>query len=76
MSGRFKCFSVNFGLVQTVYVHLLVCYLNKYRTYFGASCDTYVNFAAQIRKDLILNRWCQHTDAGSDTVQRNKTGMA
>jgi len=24
----FKCFNVNFRLLKTVYVHLLVCYLN------------------------------------------------
>ena len=26
---RFKCFNVNFRLLTTIYVHLLVCYLNK-----------------------------------------------
>jgi len=26
---RFKCFNVNFRLLKTIYVHLLVCYLNK-----------------------------------------------
>jgi len=25
----FKCFNVNFRLLKTIYVHLLVCYLNK-----------------------------------------------
>jgi len=25
----FKCFNVNFRLFKTIYVHLLVCYLNK-----------------------------------------------
>jgi len=25
---RFKCFNVNFRLLKTIYVHLLVCYLN------------------------------------------------
>ena len=24
----FKCFNVNFRLLKTIYVHLLVCYLN------------------------------------------------
>jgi len=26
---HFKCFNVNFRLLKTIYVHLLVCYLNK-----------------------------------------------
>jgi len=26
---RFKCFNVNFRLLKTIYVNLLVCYLNK-----------------------------------------------
>jgi hypothetical protein len=26
---RFECFNVNFRLLKTIYVHLLVCYLNK-----------------------------------------------
>ena len=25
----FKCFNVNFRLLKTTYVHLLVCYLNR-----------------------------------------------
>jgi len=25
----FKCFNVNFRLLKTIYVHLLVCYLNS-----------------------------------------------
>jgi len=25
----FKCFNVNFRLLKTIYVHLLVCYLHK-----------------------------------------------
>jgi hypothetical protein len=25
----FMCFNVNFRLIKTIYVHLLVCYLNK-----------------------------------------------
>ena len=29
MLERFKCFNVNFRLLKTIYVHLLVCYLNK-----------------------------------------------
>ena len=29
MWERFKCFNVNFRLLKTIYVHLLVCYLNK-----------------------------------------------
>ena len=29
MYERFKCFNVNFSLLKTIYVHLLVCYLNK-----------------------------------------------
>jgi len=29
MQERFKCFNVNFRLLKTIYVHLLVCYLNK-----------------------------------------------
>jgi len=29
MQESFKCFNVNFRLLQTIYVHLLVCYLNK-----------------------------------------------
>jgi len=28
MWERFKCFIVNFRLLNTIYVHLLVCYLN------------------------------------------------
>jgi len=28
MQERFKCFNVNFRLLKTIYVHLLVCYLN------------------------------------------------
>ena len=32
---RFKCFNVNFRLLKTIYVHLLVCYLN---TYFILAC--------------------------------------
>ena len=28
MLERFKCFNVNFSLLKTIYVHLLVCYLN------------------------------------------------
>ena len=28
MQERFKCFNVNFWLLKTIYVHLLVCYLN------------------------------------------------
>jgi len=27
-SSVFKCFNVNFRLLKTVYVHLLLCYLN------------------------------------------------
>ena len=26
---HFKCFNVNFRLLKTIYVHLLVCYLNR-----------------------------------------------
>ena len=29
MWERFNCFNVNFRLLKTIYVHLLVCYLNK-----------------------------------------------
>jgi len=29
MRGRFKCFHVNFRLLKTMYVHLLVYYLNE-----------------------------------------------
>ena len=29
MYERFKCFNVNFRLLKTIDVHLLVCYLNK-----------------------------------------------
>jgi len=29
MQERFKCFNVNFRLLKTIYVHFLVCYLNK-----------------------------------------------
>jgi len=31
MQKNFKCFNVNFRLLKTIYVHLLVCYLNKLR---------------------------------------------
>ena len=29
MWERFKCSNVNFSLLKTIYVHLLVCYLDK-----------------------------------------------
>jgi len=32
MYKRFKRFNVNFGLLRTIYVHFLVCYLNKLQT--------------------------------------------
>ena len=33
MQERFKCFNVNFRLLKTIYVHLLVCYLSKCVTF-------------------------------------------
>jgi len=29
---RIRCFNVHFRLLKTIYVHLLVCYLNKLQT--------------------------------------------
>jgi len=37
MYERFKCFNVNFRLLKTMHMHLLVCYLNnpKHKFAFG-----------------------------------------
>ena len=35
MWERFKCFNVNFRLLKIIYVHLLVCYLNKLHISFN-----------------------------------------
>jgi len=42
MLERFKCFNVNFRLLKTIYVHLLVCYLN-YKMH-GATIKTHFVF--------------------------------
>jgi len=34
MYERFKCFNVNFRLLKTIHVHLLVCYLKNCPVYY------------------------------------------
>ena len=40
MVDCFKCFNVHFRLLKSIYVHLLVCYLNN-RSFFSDSKGTY-----------------------------------
>ena len=53
----FKCFNVNFRLLKTIYVHLLVCYLNFTKNVVRISSlakDEFINLLAPKLFFLIL----------------------
>jgi len=68
MYKRFKCFNVNFRLLKTIYVHLLVCYLNIFETYY--SCYELTQLVA--REDFIIT-FDQSWPVENNQIQQEET---
>ena len=49
---RFKCLNIIFGLLKTIYVHLLVCYLYKLQ---NARCNGKDNVHVFSRRRYVVN---------------------